>query len=89
MAADFNRNGYPDLYITSERVNVLLWNNGDGTFTEGAEQAGVDIGRKRAWKVGRQKIQGKSHRLVPVAIGRDSKLEWMLPKEKRLDQRGQ
>ena len=41
--------GRTDLYVTSAGYNVatdswdaLLWNNGDGTFTEGAVQAGID-----------------------------------------------
>ena len=49
VAADFNLDGYTDLYVTSAGFNVptdgydaLLWNNGDGTFTEGAKAAGID-----------------------------------------------
>lgn len=42
LAADLDRDGWTDLYITTDRVNMLLWNNGDGTFSEGAEAAGVD-----------------------------------------------
>lgn len=42
VAADFNLDGHTDIYITTERVNVLLWNNGDSTFSEGAAAAGVD-----------------------------------------------
>ena len=42
VAADLNLDGFTDIYITTERVNVLLWNNGDGTFSEGAAAAGVD-----------------------------------------------
>ncbi len=48
VAADFNMDGHTDLYVTSAGYNVatdswdaLLWNNGDGTFTEGAAQAGI------------------------------------------------
>ena len=42
VAADFNGNGWPDLYVTADGPNLLFWNNGDGTFTEGAAAAGVD-----------------------------------------------
>ena len=49
VAADFNMDGHTDLYVTSAGYNVatdswdaLLWNNGDGTFTEGAVQAGIN-----------------------------------------------
>ncbi len=39
--ADFNNNGYPDIYITNHGPNVLYENNGDGTFTDVTERAGV------------------------------------------------
>lgn len=41
VVADFNLDGWPDIYITAHGPNALLWNNGDGTFTEGADAAGV------------------------------------------------
>ena len=49
VAADFNLDGNTDLYVTTGGYNVatdgydaLLWNNGDGTFTEGAQAAGIN-----------------------------------------------
>jgi ASPIC and UnbV/FG-GAP-like repeat len=41
VAADFDMDGHTDLYVTTATVGVLLWNEDDGTFTEGAEAAGV------------------------------------------------
>ena len=41
VAADFDLDGNTDLYVTTATVGVLLWNKGDGTFTEGTEAAGV------------------------------------------------
>lgn len=41
IAADFNRDGWDDIYITADGPNALLWNQGDGTFVEGAQAAGV------------------------------------------------
>jgi len=49
VAADFNPDGHTDLYVTTAGYNVvtdgydaLLWNDGDGTFTEGARKAGIN-----------------------------------------------
>ena len=41
VAADFDNDGWTDLYVTAYGPNALLWNNGDSTFTEGAIAAGV------------------------------------------------
>jgi Na+-translocating ferredoxin:NAD+ oxidoreductase RnfD subunit len=41
VAADFNGDGYTDLFVTTSTNDALYWNNGDGTFTEGARAAGV------------------------------------------------
>ena len=49
VAADFNLDGHTDLYVTTAGYNVLtdgydalLWGHGDGTFSEGARQAGIN-----------------------------------------------
>jgi Na+-translocating ferredoxin:NAD+ oxidoreductase RnfD subunit len=49
VAADFNLDGHTDLYVTTTGYNVatdgydaLLWNEGDGTFSEGARDAGIN-----------------------------------------------
>src|SRR5438128_992330 len=49
VAADFNGDGYTDLYVTTASYDKLLWNNGDGTFTEGARAAGI---RSYGWHAG-------------------------------------
>jgi hypothetical protein len=43
VAADLDLDGHTDLYVTTMRQSMLLWNNGDGTFTEGARPAGVGV----------------------------------------------
>jgi hypothetical protein len=39
--ADYDNDGLPDIYMTGYRYSVLLHNNGDGTFTDVTEKAGV------------------------------------------------
>jgi hypothetical protein len=41
VAADLNGDGYTDLFVTTATSDELLWNNGNGTFTEGARKAGI------------------------------------------------
>jgi hypothetical protein len=41
VAADLNGDGHTDLFVTTASDDKLLWNNGDGTFTEGARSSGV------------------------------------------------
>jgi Na+-translocating ferredoxin:NAD+ oxidoreductase RnfD subunit len=40
-AADLNGDGRPDLIVTTANGIKLLWNNGNGTFSEGAKAAGM------------------------------------------------
>jgi hypothetical protein len=41
VAADYDNDGYVDLYVTNFGRNILYHNNGDGTFTDVTERAGV------------------------------------------------
>jgi enediyne biosynthesis protein E4 len=40
-AADFDADGFVDLYITNYGANILYRNNGNGTFTDVTDKAGV------------------------------------------------
>jgi hypothetical protein len=41
VAADLNGDGRTDLFVSTASDDKLLWNNGNGTFTEGARSSGV------------------------------------------------
>ncbi|HEY2208350.1 MAG TPA: FG-GAP-like repeat-containing protein [Gaiellaceae bacterium] len=41
VAGDLNDDGRPDLVVTTTNGIKLLWNNGNGTFSEGARAAGM------------------------------------------------
>jgi hypothetical protein len=43
VAADLDRDGRTDLFVTTAEYPALLWNEGDGTFRDGAEAAGVKV----------------------------------------------
>ena len=52
-AADYDNDGFPDLYVTGYPSSALFQNNGDGTFTNVTAQAGVSNagkwGASAAW----------------------------------------
>ncbi len=47
--ADYDNDGWPDIYVTNYGKNRLYHNNHDGTFTDVAEKAGVTLGN---WSTG-------------------------------------
>ncbi len=51
VAADLG-NGRPSLFVTTNLYNVLLWNNGDGTFTNITHAAGIDAFGTFGWHTG-------------------------------------
>jgi len=40
--ADFDNDGYEDIFVAGVRGNILYHNNGDGTFTDVTQKAGLD-----------------------------------------------
>jgi len=47
--ADYDNDGWPDIYVSNFGKNRLYHNNHDGTFTDVAEKAGVTLGN---WSAG-------------------------------------
>jgi len=45
-AADYDADGFPDIYVTNKGPNSLWRNNGDGTFEDAAAAAGVAGGNE-------------------------------------------
>jgi len=52
-AADYDNDGWTDLYVTGVNQNILYHNNGDGTFTDVTERTGMTgvSGGKKLWSV--------------------------------------
>ncbi len=48
---DYDNDGFDDLYVTYYGKNILYHNNGDGTFTDVTEKAGV-AGNGKTWSTG-------------------------------------
>jgi hypothetical protein len=51
VAADYNNDGFVDLFVYNYGPNILYRNNGNGTFTDVTVQAGV-AGKELVWSAG-------------------------------------
>ena len=49
VVADYDNDGFPDIYVSNYGKNRLYHNNHDGTFKDVAEEAGVDVDK---WSTG-------------------------------------
>jgi len=59
--ADFDNDGFPDIFVNNFGPNVLYRNNGDGTFTDIAMPAGVQGGDEVAGGAAFLDIDGDGH----------------------------
>ncbi len=65
VSADFDGDGFPDLYVTALGPNLLFRNNGDGTFSEIGERAGVaDPG----WSIGAVFLDADGDRTLDLFV---------------------
>ena len=65
VSADFDGDGFPDLYVTALGPNLFFRNNGDGTFSEIGERAGVaDPG----WSIGAVFLDADGNRTLDLFV---------------------
>ena len=91
-AADFDNDGWRDLYVTGVNRNILYHNNGDGTFTDVTERAGVagrDSKGRKLWSVAAAWVDYDNDGLLDLFVV--NYLDWSMEtsqvcgsKEKRL-----
>ena len=65
VSADFDSDGFPDLYVTALGPNRFFRNNGDGTFSEIGERAGIaDPG----WSIGAVFLDADGDRTLDLFV---------------------
>jgi hypothetical protein len=67
IVADYDNDGFPDLYVTSYGPNRLYHNQGNGTFKEVAASAGV---RNTGWSTGAAFFDYDNDGLLDVYVAR-------------------
>jgi len=74
---DYDNDGYPDIYVTNFGKNILYHNNGDGTFTDVTEKAGVAAG---GWSVSAGFFDYDNDGKLDLFVARY--LDWSIEKSK-------
>ena len=75
-AADYDNDGWTDLYVTGVNRNILYHNNKDGTFTDVTQKAGVTgiFGGKKLWSVSAAWLDYDNDGLLDLFV--TNYLEW-------------
>jgi hypothetical protein len=75
-AADYDNDGWTDLYVTGVNRNILYHNNHDGTFTDVTQKAGVTgiFGGKKLWSVSAAWIDYDNDGLLDLFVA--NYLDW-------------
>jgi len=74
-AADFDNDGYQDVYITGYPASALFHNNGDGTFTDVSKASGIGKYPGKAWGAVATDINNDG--LLDLFVGNDTVLNFL------------
>ena len=88
-AADFDNDGWADLYVTGVNRNILYHNNHDGTFTDVTQRAGVggmDAAGKKLWSVGAAWLDYDNDGYLDLFVA--NYLDWSLENSKMCGEEG-
>jgi len=72
IAADFDNDGFVDLFVTGYGRAILYHNNGNGTFTDVTEKAGIKVD---GWSIGSAWLDYDRDGCVDLFVGRYVKFD--------------
>ena len=78
--ADYDNDGFPDIFVAGVNRNILYHNNGDGTFTDVTAKAGVSglAGGNKLWSVGAAWLDYDNDGLLDLFVS--NYLDWSMDK---------
>jgi enediyne biosynthesis protein E4 len=72
IAADYDNDGYVDLFVTGYGQAILYHNNGNGTFTDVTKQAGIEVD---GWSISSTWLDYDKDNCVDLFVGRYVKFD--------------